>query len=212
MTDQVTPGYVRAYRFAFGTLIIAAIVTQLVQQVDKGNSIANFFSFFTIQSNLLAAAILFWGVTRDQERRDPATVDLVRGAATLFLSITGVVYGLLLSGYTEALQTTIPWVDNVLHRIIPIVMVIDWLLVPPRTRLSLRKALIWFAYPALYSVYSWIRGPIVDWYPYPFLDPRNAGGWAAVAAYSVAIAAGALLFAWLVVMAGNRLRLTASRN
>ncbi|CAA9529452.1 MAG: hypothetical protein AVDCRST_MAG73-792 [uncultured Thermomicrobiales bacterium] len=212
MASGVVPEWVRAYRVAFALLGIAAVVTQLVRQIDRDASIANFFSFFTIQSNILAAAVLLWGATRDQERRDPATVDLLRGAAALYLSITGVVYGLLLSGYQEALQTTIPWVDTALHRVIPIVMVIDWLLVPPRTRLTLRRALIWLAYPALYAVYSWVRGGVVDWYPYPFLDPRNAGGWAAVAAYAAAITAGALLFAWLVVQSGNRLRLTTGRT
>jgi hypothetical protein len=60
------------------------------------------------------------------------------------------------------------------------------------------------AYPLAYLAYSLIRGPIVDWYPYPFLDPDEVGGYAGVAAYCVAIAAGVLGFIWLIVTLGNR--------
>lgn len=94
---------------------------------------SNFFSFFTIQSNLFAAAVLFTGglgLARGDERR----WNLVRGAAVLYMFTTGVVYGLLLIGYQEALQTHIPWVDTTLHRVIPLVMVADWLLIPPGDR------------------------------------------------------------------------------
>ncbi len=202
------PGWVRAYRAGFGALGLAAIATQLARQWDVGASIPNFFSFFTIQSNLFAAAVLLWGATHDQERRDPAAVDLVRGAAALYLGITGVVYGVLLAGYQEQLQTTIPWVDTVLHRVIPVVLGVDWLLDPPTTRLALRWATVWLVYPLLYAVYSLVRGPIVDWYPYPFLDPDEVGGYAGVALYCVGVAVGSALFAWLVVVAGDRLRLT----
>ena len=33
----------------------------------------------------------------------------------------------------------------------------------------------WLLYPALYCVYSLIRGAFVDWYPYPFIDPLQLG-------------------------------------
>lgn len=204
---DAAPWWARAYRLVFGGLIIVAIVAQLVDEIDDGRSVGNMFSFFTIQSNLVAAAVLLWGATRDPERRDAGTVDVVRGAAALYMTITGIVYGLLLSGYTGDLQTSIPWVNTALHRVIPIVMFVDWLLVPPRTKLTVRRGIVWLAFPALYGLYTWLRGPIVDWYPYPFMNPTLAGGWAAVAAYSVGIAVGALGFVWLMVRAGNRLRL-----
>ena len=40
---------------------------------------------------------------------------------------------------------------------------------------SFRGGLIWLAYPLVYVVYSLIRGHVVDWYPYPFLDPGPRG-------------------------------------
>ena len=64
----------------------------------------------------------------------------------------------------------------VLHRLMPVVMALDWLLAPPSRRLAFRQCLWWMIYPLLYLVYSLIRGPIVDWYPYPFLDPDESAG------------------------------------
>ena len=34
----------------------------------------------------------------------------------------------------------------------------------------------WLIFPIVYVVYSLVRGPIADWYPYPFLDPNLDGG------------------------------------
>ena len=45
------------------------------------------------------------------------------------------------------------------------VILVAWLII----------ACIFIIFPVVYGVYSLIRGPIVDWYPYPFLDPRGSG-------------------------------------
>ena len=204
----------QALRIAFGVLAIAAIVTQFSIGLDKpGFKPWNFFSFFTIQSNILAALVLLltaartlsgWAVSNRQ--------DLVRGAAVAYMATTGIVYDVLLADIQADLQLTEPWVDWVLHRLMPLVMAADGLLVPPSRALRVRACLVWMAYPLLYLVYSLIRGPIVDWYPYPFLDPDEAGGYAGVAAVSIGIA---ILFAgliWLVVTLGNRARSWWSRR
>ena len=46
---------------------------------------------------------------------------------------------------------------------------------------------LWLLFPAIYLAGTLIRGPMVDWYPYPFLDPRGEGGFPSVAAYSVGV-------------------------
>ena len=57
----------------------------------------------------------------------------------------------------------------------PVVLVADWLIDPPRHRLSFRIGLAWLLYPLAYLVYTLIRGARVDWYPYPFLDVSRHG-------------------------------------
>jgi hypothetical protein len=195
----------RGFRLLSAAGIAAAVITQWIDGVNNSDTftVANFFSFFTIQSNLIAAVVLVLLATTWRENRTE-TQTLIRGAAVAYMTTTGVVYGLLLSGYSEELQTTLPWVDTMLHRVIPLVMVIDWMIDRPHNPLRFKQCLVWAIYPVAYLVYSLIRGPIVDWYPYPFLNPDEAGGYAGVAAYSVGIAVGFLAFIWLIVTLGNR--------
>lgn len=199
--------WLRVMRVVAALSIVIAMGYQIFSLRDLGMfRPPNFFSFFTIQSNLFAAAVLFTGglgLARSDERR----WNLVRGAAVLYMFTTGVVYGLLLTGYQEALQTHIPWVDTTLHRVIPLVMVADWLLDPPGRPIRFREGLMWTLFPVAYLLYSLVRGPIVDWYPYPFLDPELVGGYAGVLAFCVGIAIGILGFVWLVTTVGGRWRL-----
>ena len=58
-------------------------------------------------------------------------------------------------------------------------------------------------FPLLYVVYSLIRGPFVNWYPYPFLDPR-IGGYGRVFLYSIGISVVIGAICGLVKMLGNR--------
>ncbi len=98
---------------------------------------------------------------------------VLRGAATLYLLITGVVYAVLLA--TIDVMLTDKWINDILHRILPIVLVLDWILVPVSLGVTGRLVGGWLIYPAAYGVYTLARGPFVDWYPYPFLDPRDQG-------------------------------------
>ena len=134
----------------------------------------NFFSFFTIQSNVLAALVL---VAAAIVRRGERTMlfDALRGAATLYIAITGVVFALLLAGLQEDLDTHVAWVDVVVHKLIPIVVVADWLIDPPRRRVQITVAVAWLAYPALGLAYTLIRGASETWYPYPFVDVSKIG-------------------------------------
>lgn len=195
---------IRGYRVLFALATLVAVGYQWIDGSDRPDfKVSNFFSFFTIQSNILAAIVLLLLATIWREHRTPA-ITLIRGAAVAYMATTGVVYGLLLTGYTEELGTVLPWVNNVVHRIMPLVMVVDWLIERPHYRLDFKRCLIWMIYPIVYLAYSLIRGPIVDWYPYPFLDPAEAGGYPGVTAYAIGIAIGFAGFVWLIVTLGNR--------
>ena len=75
---------------------------------------------------------------------------------------------LLLRGLEESLQTAIPWVNTVLHYIMPITMLLDWILNPPNKKITWKKSCKLALIPVFYVVYSLLRGSIVNWYPYPF--------------------------------------------
>jgi hypothetical protein len=97
--------------------------------------------------------------------------------------ITGLVFAVLLSGLEDTVFTIVPWDNIVLHYIIPVVMFVDWLLDKARP-ISFKQALIWIVPPLIYLAYSIIRRAIVDWYPYPFLNP-NINGYTSVAITSL---------------------------
>lgn len=192
------PRWVRAYRVCFALLTIGMIAYQLHENQDKGVlNVANFFSYFTIQSNILAAVVLLVGGSSLRFVQWPTIGwEMIRGAALMYMATTGVVYGLLLADVD--VQTN-GLVNDVLHRIIPIVMVADFLLQPFRHRITYQQALVWTIYPLVYLAYSLIRGPIVDWYPYPFLNPDKSGGYPGVAAYSVGILVFFLVATWVIL-------------
>ena len=83
--------------------------------------------------------------------------------------------------------------------------VVDWLLDPPSGRISYRQAVLWLAYPLAWVAYTLIRGPIADWYPYPFLNPAN-GDYGTVALYCVAIFVGVSILCLAVTWIGNAAR------
>ncbi|EJQ95170.1 Pr6Pr family membrane protein [Bacillus cereus] len=192
------------YRMLLSLLAFSALITQFVTraQVKPFNPV-NFFSFFTIESNILVAVILLLSslVTATFGRSEQFGV--LRGAATVYILTTGLIYFLLLRGLEESLQTAIPWVNTVLHYIMPLAMILDWVINPPTKAVTWKQAASWLVFPLLYVVYSLIRGPFVNWYPYPFLDPR-IGGYGRVLLYSIGIAVVIGAICGLVKMLGNR--------
>ncbi|EEL05689.1 hypothetical protein bcere0014_25630 [Bacillus cereus BDRD-ST196] len=163
----------------------------------------NFFSFFTIESNILVAVILLFSSFGTALFGRSEQFGVLRGAATVYILSTGLIYFLLLRGLEESLQTAIPWVNTVLHYIMPLAMILDWVINPPTKTITWKQAASWLVFPLLYVVYSLIRGPFVNWYPYPFLDPR-IGGYGRVFLYSIGISVVIGAICGLVKMLGNR--------
>lgn len=162
--------WIRILRIAFAALGTAALVYQvMVRWSDADLSLGNFLGYFTVLSNIAAAIVLLVGGLFAPT--SPGW-EWFRGAVTTCMVITGIVYALLLSDVD--VDVTYSWVNDVLHRIIPLVMLVDWVVVRAR-RLPPRSWLTWLAIPLVYGVYTLIRGPFVDWYPYPFIDPREQG-------------------------------------
>lgn len=166
-----TAWWIRGLRVAFGVLGVVALVWIPVRNLDVETfSTANYFSYFTIQSNVVGVIVLLIGGLRDPLAQ---RWQVIRGAATLYLMITGVVYAVLLADIDVML--TDKWINDILHRVLPIVLVLDWLAAPAALAITGKLVGGWLIYPAVYGAYTLIRGPIVDWYPYPFIDPREQG-------------------------------------
>jgi hypothetical protein len=120
---------------------------------------------------------------------DSARIAVLRLCVATYMATTGVVYNLLLRGIELPQGQTVPWSNEVLHVVAPLLLVLDWLLAPGRRRVEWKAIGAVVAFPIVWAVYTLIRGPIAGWYPYPFLDPSLAPtGYASVAFYVVLIA------------------------
>jgi hypothetical protein len=183
-------------------LLALAALTAIGYDVAAGPGVsdADYFSYFTVLSNLFAAAMLLHGAFRSARERS-GTVELLRGAAVAYILTTGIVYLLLLSGHAPAY----PWVNAILHYLMPVAMTLDWLLDPPRVRLDLaRTVVLWMAFPLLYILYALARGAIVGWYPYFFVNPHRGGGYPLVAGDCLAVGIGIIALITATTWAGNR--------
>ncbi|MET9631497.1 Pr6Pr family membrane protein [Lentzea sp. NPDC006480] len=180
---------IKLLRMAVFLLVLSAEVYLVVVLGDRFR-FANHFSYFTVLSNVFAACVALLGVW------GPVSAQ-IRGAAVLYMATTGLVYALLLRGVDVQTPAYANWV---LHVVVPILVVVEWLLAPERTT----RAWTWLSFPAAYLAYTLIRGPIVDWYPYPFLDPRPHGyGEVALTCVFVAVVITGLAYA--VSWAGTKL-------
>lgn len=192
---------VRVFHLFFALLPIGTIAYDLAQ----GNyNILNYFSLFTILSNVIASFVFFYLALVGNGNKN-GVIDSMRGATTAYLLVSAIVYFLLLKNLPSS---ALPWVNTVFHKIMPIVFIVDWFVLSQRKHLNLSESFKWLVPPVLYLGYVLVRGRIVNWYPYPFLDPVN-NGYISVFFYSFVIAtAGLLLSAFLIVL-GNKLRYLA---
>jgi hypothetical protein len=191
---------VKTYRTAIGLLGFSALVTEVATLHERDKlDLGNFFSYFTVGSNLFAAVVLIAGGLALTAKGESATFAMLRGAATLYLAITGIVFSLLLAGLEGVEFTAVPWDNIVLHYLMPLLIVIDWFVFPPGVRISFRRGLIWLVYPLAYVPYSLIRGHFEHWYPYPFLDP-GPRGYTGVIQSSIGIAVVAIVLVYVLTL------------
>jgi len=155
------------YLVATGDNILdsSAVTTPRPEQVRR------FFSYFTIQANFLVAVSTFLIV---RGRTESQVFRVVRLASLVGITVTGIVAAIALPpspSYTTGSLVC----DRLLHIVVPVLTFVGWAVFGPRgkvTREDLLPSLIW---PVLWLVATLALGPLVDWYPYPFLNVGSIG-------------------------------------
>ena len=160
------------YALALACITWASIAMQYY--LGTGSAI-NFFSFFTIQCNLLIAISLSFAALSPQSKTGKFFSSLsVQSAIAIYIFIVCLVYNFILRGLF--VLTGWHWfVDNMLHVVIPVLYILYWLFYRTSGTLQWRDGFYWTLYPLAYLVYSLVRGSIVQWNPYPFLHAGNLG-------------------------------------
>ncbi|MFV0634503.1 Pr6Pr family membrane protein [Demequina sp.] len=192
---------VRAWRILTAVAIIAAITDLAAGGISRGDFVFyDFFGYFTIQTNVIAVvALVIAAIYAGRER--PQWVEWLRISAATYMVIVVVVFWWLL--YPTMAEFGAGWTDYVLHLGSGIVLVADWALEGPRTRLPLRNLGVCMIYPFIWLTVVLIRGATDGWVPYFFLDPAN--GYASVfTMVAIIVAVGLTLCAALIPLARLR--------
>ncbi len=167
----------RIFHGVLAAFVAAALVIQLVLVLRNGivprpTRVIRFFSFFTVESNILVvagAATLAANASRDGRWWRVMRLDGLIGIA-----VTGIIYSSVLAG----LQSLTGWekaTDVALHYVSPIAAVVGWLAFGPRPRIdgqTMQLALIW---PVAWLGYTLVHGELTSWYPYPFVNVGEHG-------------------------------------
>ncbi len=135
----------------------------------------HFFSFFTIQTNLLVAVALTLPVIGVRTRPGRwASSEGVRAGVTMYAVVVGLVYHFLLHA-TWNPQGLYQVANIGLHYVMPVAILIDWLVFTPNGRLRWIDAGKWLTFPLIYSGWLLLLGAVSGWYPYWFIDVGELG-------------------------------------
>jgi O-antigen ligase len=180
-------------RFATAFAMLGSVIWQISSRV--ANNVFRpweYFSYFTIQTSLIAIVTLsVAGWFAWTGRTETRVLNIVRLCTVTFTVVVTLVYNLLLRGLPDAaadgdyVWPVLP--NEILHVWAAIFMLIDWILSSRRINLRVR-AIFWvLVFPLVWLVYSIIRGLIVDWWPYWFINPNEPAGIPGMLSYIVGI-------------------------
>lgn len=173
----------RIYAVCVALVAWAALVVQLwltmgiVLAQGRGfmMGLVVYFGFFTVLTNLLAALVMTGhaaGPGVFAYRRVASPVVMTATAASI--TIVGAVYFLILRHLWKPEGAQF-WADVALHYAVPALVVVFWAWTVPARAVGWKDAPWLFAYPLAYLVYVFVRGEIVQIYPYAFIDVLAIG-------------------------------------
>jgi hypothetical protein len=181
-TVPVRPATVRAVVGAvrvLGAVVCAgALAARFVWGLGSVTFTAsNFFAYLTVQSNLAFVLVtLMAGIVALRSQRDPRWLTAARATVLSCTVSAGAVFALLVEqAGARGLPIDVPWSDQVLHFWLPALALLEWVISPGRGRAAWRILLFVQAFTVVWGIITLIRGPIVGWYPYFFLDPAQVG-------------------------------------
>ena len=168
------------------TLVVAsvALVLQLAliisgQNVLEGTAspvgdlerVRRYFCYFTIQSNFLVAVATFL-IARG--RAEGTAFRVIRLASLIGITVTGIVAAIALPP-SPTYSTLNLICDRLLHIAVPVLTLVGWLAFGPRDRVRRNDVPLTLVWPILWLASTLALGPLVGWYPYPFLDVAALG-------------------------------------
>jgi hypothetical protein len=171
----------RRLAIPFRLAVVLGVVAGIVLTALGPATVTGLLPYFTIQSNVAVGVFAGYAAWRAGQGR-PEPPSALKGAVTLYITITGTVYHLVLANPASPFAMVQPhrapgewWGNQLLHTVVPLLAIADWALFDRRGRLRPRYAAWWLAFPVAYLGFVLVRGVVVHRYPYPFLDVGQLG-------------------------------------
>ena len=160
-----------------GTQFYLSVSGAIADGTGALHGVVMYFGYFTLITNILCAGVMTAHVVRAPSKGGLGDFLRRPGVATTAATaiiIVGVVYHLILAAQWDPQGINLI-VDTLLHTILPIAFVLFWWRSVPRGAVAFAHIPGWIGYPAGYAVYVFVRGELVDSYPYPFIDVAAIG-------------------------------------
>lgn len=158
-------------------------------------------NYFTILTNVLVAISFTLMVLEKQNRL--FSYPESQTAILVYILVVGIVYSALLRS-TWNPQGFQRVVDELLHTVVPLYYLIYWFVFTPKADIKYLQITRWLVYPALYLIYSLVRGAATGKFPYPFLNAASLG-WGNVLLVCLVLTLFLMGLAFLFVFIGQRL-------
>jgi hypothetical protein len=129
--------------------------------------LVDLFSYFTIWSQIAVGIVMT--LLYLNPARDGKIFRIMRIDTVLMITVTGVVYNLLL-GPNYPPQGLNQISSPIQHTITPLITVLIFVIAGPRGWFNLKNVLAALVLPIVYVFYTLFRGAIIDKYPYDFFD------------------------------------------
>lgn len=130
------------------------------------------FSYFTIWSQIMVGVVMT--LLYLNPARDGKLFRVFRIDSILMITVTGVVYNLLL-GPNYPPQGLNQISSPIQHTLTPLLTVLIFLVAGPRGWFTLKNVAKALVVPIIYVFYTLFRGAIIDKYPYDFFDVVSFG-------------------------------------
>jgi hypothetical protein len=169
------------FRLLAGIVTVLGLSLQfvLMLQLPYHHSIAatavNFFSYFTILTNVLIALCMLAPLApADNALSRFLSGPSARTAVLGYSAVVALIYAVYLRniGHDHGLERL---ADQVLHYVTPALFAIDWLLLVPKGQIRWTIIGTSLIVPVLYAAWTLMHGAVSGWYPYSFFNPGRIG-------------------------------------
>lgn len=170
----------KIYLALLSVIAWATLIFQFYLHINSGIAsklelTTRFFSYFTIDSNLLVAVCsTFILIFPRTSLGNFFAKTSVKTAIAIYILVVAIIYNTVLRFLWE-LQGWAILLNELLHVVVPFMFFLYWIYFVPKYELKWSNIWAWLLYPLTYIIFVLVRGSYADFYPYPFLNVTKLG-------------------------------------